>query len=145
MTQPLPLPQEAILAGAAESGGFTMDSTLCWGVVRASLGAGLHLGFNGSKMSWSQFRVNLCAGAGLSLHGGVFPLSGIECSWSGVRRPFLGLISSPDLEALRCLLLVLLDLDAGLLEHDSFLPHMLQCGIPVGDPVEIQRIFIPGI
>ena len=78
MTWPLPLLQEAILAKAAESGGFTRDLTLCWGVARVSLVAGLHLGFNGSRMSWSQFRVNLHAGAGLSWRGGVFPLSGIE-------------------------------------------------------------------
>ena len=120
MTQPLPLSQEAILARATESGGFTTDSTLCWGVAGAYLVASLHLGFSSSKMPWSQFRVNLRAGAGLSWCGGVFPLSGVECSQSGVRRPFLGLILSLDLEALWCLLLVLLDLDAVLLEHDSF-------------------------
>ena len=120
MTRPLPLPQEAILARATESTGFTMDSTLCCSVAGASLVAGVHLGFNGSKMSWSQFRVNLHAGARLSWHGGVLPLSGIECYRSGVRLPFFGLISSLDLEALWCLLPVLLDLDAALLERDSF-------------------------
>ena len=97
-----------------------LDLTLCWGVAGVSLAASLHLGFNGSRMSWSQFRVNLHAGARLSWHGGVFPLSGVECSRSGVGYPFLGLISSQDWEVLRCLLLVLLDLDAVLLKHDSF-------------------------
>ena len=68
MTRPLPLPQEASsarvgliqgltlaqeagYAGAGFPGVLTTDFKVCWGIARASLAAGLHTCFRGSRIS----------------------------------------------------------------------------------------------
>ena len=128
MTRPLPLSQEAssaeagliqglTLAQVASSAGtgflsiLTTDFKVWQGVTRASLAAGFHTGFHGSRISWLQSKVGLWI---LATGPGEFQSS------MGICQPLFGLILTLDWELLQWKLL-LLDLDPALLEQDSLL------------------------